>query len=149
MPDNKKSNVRNTKSVGKSIPTLKNPQDKIKTNINSGVQQVPDISLPNFDYKPFLNKLGEELSEEVASNAIDNVVNAGKSALKGGLKTIGQTAVALLDSDNLYSNNRDSKEFIKTTLKNQGYNEADLDSLANEIVSKGKYAFGGTAMYIE
>lgn len=149
MPDNKKSNVRNTKSVGKSIPTLKNPQDKIKTNINSGVQQVPDISLPNFDYKPFLNKLGEELSEEVASNAIDNVVNAGKSALKGGLKTIGQTAVALLDSDNLYSNNRDPKEFIKTTLKNQGYNEADLDSLANEIVSKGKYAFGGTAMYIE
>lgn len=149
MPDNKKSNVRNTKSVGKLIPTLKNPQDKIKTNINSGVQQVPDISLPNFDYKPFLNKLGEELSEEVASNAIDNVVNAGKSALKGGLKTIGQTAVALLDSDNLYSNNRDSKEFIKTTLKNQGYNEADLDSLANEIVSKGKYAFGGTAMYIE
>lgn len=148
MPDNKKSNVRNTKSVGKSIPTLKNPQDKIKTNINSGVQQVPDISLPNFDYKPFLNKLGEELSEEVASNAIDNVVNAGKSALKGGLKTVGQTAVALLDSDNLYSNNRDSKEFIKTTLKNQGYNEADLDSLANEIVSKGKYAFGGTAYYV-
>lgn len=148
MPDNKKSNVRNTKSVGKSIPTLKNPQDKIKTNINSGVQQVPDISLPNFDYKPFLNKLGEELSEEVASNAIDNVVNAGKSALKGGLKTVGQTAVALLDSDNLYSNNRDPKEFIKTTLKNQGYNEADLDSLANEIVSKGKYAFGGTAYYV-
>nr|DAS64681.1 MAG TPA: hypothetical protein [Caudoviricetes sp.] len=149
MPDNKKSNVRNTKSVGKSIPTLKNPQDKIKTNINSGVQQVPDISLPNFDYKPFLNKLGEELSEEAASNAIDKVANIGKTALKGGLKTIGQTVVALLDSDNLYSNNRDPKEFIKTTLKNEGYNEADLDSLANEIVSKGKYAFGGTAMYIE
>lgn len=149
MPDNKKSNVRNTKSLGKSIPTLKNPQDKIKTNINSGVQQVPDINLPNFNYKPFLSKLGEELSEEAASNAIDKVANIGKTALKGSLKTIGQTAVALLDSDNLYSNNRDPKEFIKTTLKNEGYNEADLDSLANEIVSKGKYAFGGTAMYIE
>ena len=112
MPDNKKSNVRNTKSVGKSIPTLKNPQDKIKTNINSGVQQVPDINLPNFNYKPFFDKLGNELTEEFAANAIDKVANMGKTVLKGGLKTVGQTAVALLDSDNLYSNNRDPKEFI-------------------------------------